>query len=287
MKHHLAGTKKDIEPCLSCPDEVRIFLKKYLDDAQKKTDGCFGEDHEYEMEIGFDESDKTAKTMLDFVQHCKASQKSTLNTIWKAKEREDVCKDMCRCIYANALPFNLVKDYYFKIMLKCVGEYGKGLILSSYHELRVTFLQKEVESISKLLEKYKDEWKKNGCTIMSDGWTDTRNRSITNFLVNSPRGTVFLKNIDTSGILKNAEYLFELLDSMVEEIGEENIAQIITDSASTYVKVGSMLMKKRNQLFWSPCAAHCMDLILTDIWDLPTHKDTMSKARKITVYIYR
>ena len=43
---------------------------------------------------------------------------------------------------------------------------------------------------------------------MLDGWTDNRERSITNFLVNSPKGIVFLKSIDTSDISKNAENLF-------------------------------------------------------------------------------
>lgn len=46
-------------------------------------------------------------------------------------------------------------------------------------------------------------------------------------------------------------------------------------------------MAKRKQLFWSQCAAHCLDFILIDIGGLPIHKDTVSKARRITVYIYR
>jgi Protein of unknown function (DUF 659) len=36
------------------------------------------------------------------------------------------------------------------------------------------------------LEKNKIEWAKTESTLMSDGWTDGKNRSITNFLVNSP-----------------------------------------------------------------------------------------------------
>jgi len=42
-----------------------------------------------------------------------------------------------------------------------------------------------------LLEEYKLEWKKTGCSIMSDGWTDKKRHCICNFLVNSPKGTVF------------------------------------------------------------------------------------------------
>ena len=56
---------------------------------------------------------------------------------------------------------------------------------------------------------------------------------------------------------------------------------------SAYVKAGEKLMAKRKQLFWSPCTAHCLDFILSDIGDLPIHNDAMSKARKITIYIYR
>ena len=274
IKHHLAGTSKDTASCIECPDEVRSFFQKYL--------GANSEENQKEENVGFGD-DECIDTKIGKVP----TQKKTLNTIWKAKDREDVGKDICRCFYANALPFNLVKDSFFKAMLNSIAEYGKGLIPPSYHEVRVSFLKNEVASIQELVGKYKDEWKKNGCTLMSDGWSDNRNRSITNFLVNSPRGTVFLNSVDTSDIFKNANNLFELLDSMIEEIGEENVVQVVTDSASAYVKAGEMLMEKRKKLFWNPCAAHCMDLILKDIGDLAIHRDTMSKARKITVYIYR
>lgn len=40
------------------------------------------------------------------------------------------------------------------------------------------------------------EWSKTGCTLMSDGWTDARGRSITNFFVNSPKGILFIKSMD-------------------------------------------------------------------------------------------
>jgi len=41
--------------------------------------------------------------------------------------------------------------------------------------------------------------------------------------VNSPSGTVFLKSIDASNVTKDVKQRFELLDSMVEEIGEDNV----------------------------------------------------------------
>ncbi|RDX64150.1 hypothetical protein CR513_57326, partial [Mucuna pruriens] len=75
----------------------------------------------------------------------------------------------------------------------------------------------------------------------------------------------FLKSIDTSDVIKDGQKRFELLDSIVEEIREENVVQVVTNDASNLVAVGRMLMEKRTKLFWSPCAAHCLDLVLSTL----------------------
>ena len=56
--------------------------------------------------------------------------------------------------------------------------------------------------------------------------------------------------------------MFTYLDEVVEEIGEENVVQVITDNVSNYVNVGMRLMERRGRLRWTPCAAHCIDLML-------------------------
>ena len=46
-------------------------------------------------------------------------------------------------------------------------------------------------------------------------------------------------------------------------------------------------MEKRKKLFWTPCAAHCIDLILEDFEKkIKMHQTTITKGRKITTYIY-
>ena len=59
--------------------------------------------------------------------------------------------------------------------------------------------------------------------------------------------------------------MFKYLDDVVEEIGEENVVQAITDNASNYMNDGMRLMEKRRRLWWTPCVAHCIDLMLEDI----------------------
>ncbi|KAH1221630.1 hypothetical protein GmHk_12G034999 [Glycine max] len=104
---------------------------------------------------------------------------------------------------------------------------------------------------------------------MSNAWTGRKQRSIINFLVNCPTGTMFYKSIDASNFVKTGEKIFELLDSIVEEIEEEKVVQVITDNESNYVLV-----------------ARCIDLMLEDIGKLPLIKKAIQRAISLVGFIY-
>ena len=85
-----------------------------------------------------------------------------------------------------------------------------------------------------------------------------------------------------------AENVCEMLDEVVEKVGEENVVQVVTDNAFNYKKAGEKLMDKRKRLFWTPCEAHCLDLILEYFEkEIKYHHETIANGRKITTYIYR
>jgi len=77
-----------------------------------------------------------------------------------------------------------------------------------------------------------------------------------------------------------------MLDNLVEEIGEENVVQVITDSGSNYVLAGKLLQEKRSHLYCTPCAAHCIDLMLEDIGKLPSIKKTIQREAGLVGFIY-
>jgi len=86
---------------------------------------------------------------------------------------------------------------------------------------------------------------------------------------------------------KTANKVFEMLDVIMERIGEENIVQVVTDNAANYKAAGQLLMEKRKSLFWTPCATYCIDLIVEDFEKkLEIHQVTIAKGRIITSYIY-
>ncbi|XP_004499250.1 uncharacterized protein [Cicer arietinum] len=121
---------------------------------------------------------------------------------------------------------------------------------------------------------------------MSDGWTDRKNRTLTNFLVNSTVGTMFVKSIDVSSYTKTRIKILELLNNFVEEIGEQNIVQVVTDNESNYVLVSKLLTAKRPHLFWTLCVAHCLDLMLEDIGKISKVKTVIQKGISLVGFIY-
>ncbi|RVW19250.1 hypothetical protein CK203_095877 [Vitis vinifera] len=186
---------------------------------------------------------------------------TTINDAYKKEARERACTLITRWMYEAAIPFNAVTYPSFQPMIEAIGQYGVGMKGPTFHEVRVTNLKKELALTKDLMKDHMVEWGKNGCSIMSDGWTDRKERTLVNFLVNYSKGTMFMQSIDASSMIKTGEKMFELLDKWLLEL-------------------------KRPHLYWTPCAAHCLDLMLEDIGKLQNIKRTLERAISLNGYIY-
>ncbi|KAL7588906.1 uncharacterized protein LOC111917557 [Lactuca sativa] len=173
-------------------------------------------------------------------------------------------------------------------MIEAIGQFGPGLKPPSMYELRVSILNNKVKDVQKQLLEHEEEWADKGCSILSDGWRDlVVRKDIINFMVNSPKGSIFKRSLDVSDISKDADLWFRVLDKMVEEIGEKNVVQVVTDNASANVKVGKLLEAKIPILYWTPCAAHYIDLMLEFIGkQVPKVKSELKKSILAIGYIY-
>ncbi|XP_050242218.1 uncharacterized protein LOC126691201 [Quercus robur] len=121
---------------------------------------------------------------------------------------------------------------------------------------------------------------------MVDGWTDTRHRTLINFLVYCPKGIIFICFVDASNLVKDAITLSNLFDEFVNWVGPANIVHLVTNIAANFVAVGRILCGKYRNISWSSCAVHCLNLILKDIGKMD-HVDKLAKrASKTTVFIY-
>ncbi|XP_043705470.1 uncharacterized protein LOC122655330 [Telopea speciosissima] len=168
-------------------------------------------------------------------RHGKGPQQTTMENRMRSEEERDKLRSyFARWAFESGIPFNALKLRSFEELVEAIGQYGPGFKPPSFHDYRVPLLKSEKEKVDEIKKKHKISWRK-GCTLMSDGWTDRKGSHLINFLVNCTEGTFFLGSMDASSQIQDAKMLFELLDSRIEEIGKENVVQVVTDNASNYV----------------------------------------------------
>ncbi|CAD6238113.1 unnamed protein product [Miscanthus lutarioriparius] len=148
-------------------------------------------------------------------------------------------------------------------------------------------LERVVNKTTKLRKKHEEAWKEYGCTIISDGWTDTSHRHLINFLANSLAGTFFLGSVDASSEIANANMLAGLLEKQIDKVGKEHVVQIVTNNGANFKAAGRLLMERIPHLFWTPCAAHCLDLLLEDIGKIKEFHICINMAQNVTRFMYK
>ena len=155
----------------------------------------------------------------------------------------------------------------------------------SPYEIKSKYLEMEYKDMENYVNIQREKRETYGCTIMCDGWIGPTKLSMIDFMVYSKGSTIFLKFVDALDKIKDNKYIYGLLKDVIKEVGEANVVQIVTDNGSAFVKEGKLLMKKYN-LYWTPCAAHCIDLMFEDIGKRDSVAQLIMNGRKITNFIY-
>ena len=160
-------------------------------------------------------------------QTAESYRQAKIKTVSNKKSRKEVISGICKFFYHAGVPLQAADSVYFHKMLDLVAQHGDGLAGPSSQLLYGRFLQEEIANLKTLLVDYKASWTITGCSILADSWRDTQGRILINFLSSGPNGIYFVSSIDATEVIEDAFSLFKLLDKVVEEMGEENIVQVI------------------------------------------------------------
>ena len=134
-------------------------------------------------------------------------------------------------------------------MCEAIGQFGAGLEPPSQYDLQERLLEEEYTRTKTLLQEREAEKMKNGCSIMTDAWSDRKRRSIMNLCTNCADGTSFVSSKEMSNVSHTSEVIFELVDKAIEDIGLENVVQVVTDNASNNMGAKKLLLEKGPQIF--------------------------------------
>ena len=107
-----------------------------------------------------------------------------------------------------------------------------------------------------------------------------------NVIASSPKGAMFLKAEDCSGEVKDSNFIADILIVAIEHVGPTNVVQVIIDNAPVCKAAGLIVESRYNHIFWTPCIAHNLNLILEEIeskteWT----KEVIGQAREIIKFI--
>ncbi|CAA0833515.1 hAT transposon superfamily protein [Striga hermonthica] len=189
-------------------------------------------------------------------------------------------------VYESGISFNTLDLNSFRLFAEALGQFGPKWKPPSQYEVREPLLKKAVERTKLKVKPHEDEWKRSGCSIMTDAWSDRKRRSIMNLCVNSKVGTMFLPSKESSDVSHTSEMILEYVDKCIEQVGPENVVQVVTDNASNNMGAAKLLRKKRPSIFWTSCAARTMNLILEGIAKLPRFNKTIEQAKTLTIFLY-
>ena len=57
------------------------------------------------------------------------------------------------------------------------------------------------------------------------------------------RSIIYHTSVNTTNISKTANYIFSLMNKVVDKVGEENIVQVVTDNGTSFKAADHLLME--------------------------------------------
>lgn len=321
LKQHLAGERGNVAPCEEVPEDVKVQIQQHLGfkvlEKLKKQKGLRSKKNSFvpcfegmEGENGDDAEriQKPTSVQCTIRRRGKEIIEGTSNRMKRRRKQNfpaatvvarplrqsfasqesiyeaDVA--VARFMYDAGLQFTAANSYFFQQMADAIAAVGPGYRMPSYHALRNKLLNRVVQDAGAYCDELKKTWEVTGCSVLVDRWTERAARTVINFFVYCPKGIMFLKSVDASGITKSAEALLNLFDSVVQEVGAKNIVNFVTDTSPNYRAAGKLLMDKYKTFFCSTCGVQCIDAMLEDISRIDEVSEVLAKAKRITQFVY-
>ena len=272
----MAGVKgNDVDICTSVPKDVQNEAYLAVGGTNKKLKSASSSSNA-----------KDSKTTLCSIS--KDMCHATNSEMCGKKDKNAVDKLLAQLVTVNNISFDVVQTTSFIRFVQGVAEYGPDYKLPSY----LTFQRKLIPDLKVEVEEYirnvKKSWWVSGCTLMSNIWSDVEHRAFINIIAYSPSGVIFLKSLEVSRDKITTLYIKDIISSVIEEIGSDNVVQLITNNTTNFESAGDMLISKYPWLYKTQCAAYSIRLLLKEICkEVDWVQKIIIDAKSIVSYMYK
>lgn len=179
----------------------------------------------------------------------------------------------------------MARSEYFKVMCTRIGEYGAHYVPPTNEALRTTLLDREKLLVEQATSNMKRQWSKYGVSLVADGWSDTRRRSIHGMVAYCKGEMYFAHSQDATATGKGADVLAAEWAATIETIGSKLVIGFVTDGEASNRAAAVILESMYPHLTVSFCMAHCLNNLLKDIGHLSWIEPHMADAAKVVTFI--
>jgi hypothetical protein len=106
-----------------------------------------------------------------------------------------------------------------------------------------------------------------------------------NVIAICPQEAMFLKDIDCSGMEKDATFISTILIDAIESVGPQHVVQVITNNAQVCKVAGLIVEGRYDHIFWTPCAMHSLNLMLSKIDEIEWINEIYVASKEIQMFI--
>ncbi|XP_073137192.1 uncharacterized protein [Henckelia pumila] len=153
-----------------------------------------------------------------------------LENAFNLNARDELHFEIARLFYTGGLSFNIARNpHYVRAFSLATQRTIPGYLPTGYNLLRTSLLEKEKSHIEKLLEPTKSAWKQKKSEY------------------------------------KDKTLISKLLINAINEVGHQNVVQVVTDNAPVCKAAGLLVEVKYPHIFWTLCVVHRLNLALKNI----------------------
>ncbi|RHZ81505.1 hypothetical protein Glove_120g3 [Diversispora epigaea] len=257
MKAHLANI------CKSCPEDISKYWRDKLAEQTinyTRTSNQFNLFH----------------NQATITQHFSSNQPLPL----QVNSRLD--KSLIKMWIITGVPFEIIENPFTIDFLK---ELNPGYASPFRTTLSEQFLDEEVVRVNKYIDQELEN--AENLTLVLDGWTSIRSDSLYNFIIiTSERKEylIVLKNFSKES--HTGEMLANEIAIIIEKIGSEKFAAVVTDAA-TNCRVAREKIQFSYPHIWNiRCIAHAFNLIASDLVKLDAIKEFITKCNKLCRFFH-
>ncbi|XP_010539480.1 PREDICTED: uncharacterized protein LOC104813546, partial [Tarenaya hassleriana] len=290
LKHHLSRLpSKGVNPCTKVRDDVTDRVRAILsakDDARESPSTKKLKTPELKPSPG---NLPVSRPLipLDAVSSAAKVFPTILQPLPSCSNNQEIAaRSIALFFFENKIDFGVARSSSYQQMIEAIAKCGVGFVGPSAGSLRTVWLDRVKSEVGIQLKEIEKEWHTTGCTILAEAWTDNKSRALINFFVSSPSRTFFHKSLDASSYFKNTKCLADLFDSVIQDIGQEHVVQIIIDSSFNYTGISNHISQNYGSIFVSPCATRSLNMILEEFSKLDWVNRCILQAQILTKFIY-